>query len=128
MNSPAVMLLALSLLGAPAGGTRAPHEPREPEAAGTPRELVEKANTLVAAGEYDEAIALYGRAQRDEPNSPEIDFDLGIAHRRKGENERAAEYFASATSKGGGVLAPRAQVGLGNARLLLQFLARLLWA
>jgi tetratricopeptide (TPR) repeat protein len=93
------LALALALLAAP-----------------SPEELVKEGNRLLADADFDGAIARYGEAQKDRRNSPEIDLDLGLAHYRKGELDRAAEYFAAAASKGGGGRASSARFNLGNVR------------
>ncbi len=81
-----------------------------------PDELVAEGNQMYAGGDYDGAISRYGAAQAARPNSPEVDMDLGLAHLRKGEHDRAAEYFIAAGGKGGGRLASKAHHNLGNCR------------
>ena len=80
----------------------------------SPGELVTQGNQFLAGGDTDGAISRYGEAQSVRPNSPEIDLDLGIAHLRKGEHDRAADYFTSAAGKDGGRLASVAKFNLGN--------------
>ncbi|MHC5054057.1 MAG: tetratricopeptide repeat protein [Planctomycetota bacterium] len=81
-----------------------------------PDELVVEGNQLYAGGDYDGAISRYGAAQAARQNSPEVDMNLGLAHLRKGEHDRAAEYFIAAAGKGGGRLASKAHHNLGNCR------------
>lgn len=83
----------------------------------TPEASVEQANKRLTEGDYDGAIAAYGEAQPERPNSPEIDVGLGLAYAAKGDHERAAERFSSATAKGQGRLASVAKFNLGNTRV-----------
>ncbi|MHC4202569.1 MAG: tetratricopeptide repeat protein, partial [Planctomycetota bacterium] len=83
----------------------------------SPQELVAEGSRYFADGDYDGAISRWGRAQRDRPNSPEVDLNLGLAHLRKGEHDRAADYFIAAASKGAGRLTSKASFNLGNARV-----------
>jgi len=84
---------------------------------GSPEELVRQGMQLLAGGDADGAIARFGKAQAERPNSPEIDLNLGLASFRKGEFDRAADYFAAAASKGGGRLEAVARYNLGNVRV-----------
>jgi tetratricopeptide (TPR) repeat protein len=79
--------------------------------------LVVEGNQMYAGGDYDGAILRYGAAQAARLNSPEVDMNLGLAHLRKGEHDRAAEYFIAAAAKGGGRLASKAHHNLGNCRV-----------
>jgi tetratricopeptide (TPR) repeat protein len=89
-----------------------------PQALGaSPEELVAEGCQFLAGGDTDGAISHFGEAQSLRPNSPEVDLDLGLAHYRKGEHDRAAEYFTSAAAKDGGRLASVAEYNLGNARV-----------
>jgi tetratricopeptide (TPR) repeat protein len=88
-----------------------------PALGASPQELVTEGNQFLAGGDTDGAISRFGEAQSLRPNSPEVDLDLGLAHYRKGEHDRAAEYFTSAAAKDGGRLASVARYNLGNARV-----------
>ncbi|MHC4250917.1 MAG: tetratricopeptide repeat protein [Planctomycetota bacterium] len=81
-----------------------------------PDELVVEGNQMYAGGDYDGAISRYGAAQSARQNSPEVDMNLGLAHLRKGEHDRAAEYFIASAGKGGGRLSSKAHHNLGNCR------------
>jgi len=82
-----------------------------------PDQLVVEGNQMYAGGDYDGAISRYGAAQAARQNAPEVDMNLGLAHLRKGEHDRAAEYFIAAAGKGAGRLASKAQHNLGNCRV-----------
>jgi len=99
----------------PTKGEDAPIAERLREKA--PDQLVVEGNQMYAGGDYDGAISRYGAAQAARQNSPEVDMNLGLAHLRKGEHDRAAEYFIAAAGKGGGRLASKAQHNLGNCRV-----------
>jgi len=122
----ALLTVALPALLAATEATPAAERAEAPEAetASVPDQLREKApdqlvvegNQMYAGGDYDGAISRYGAAQAARQNSPEVDMNLGLAHLRKGEHDRAAEYFIAAAGKGGGRLASKAQHNLGNCR------------
>ena len=75
----------------------------------TPEELVLEANLLLAENDHDGAIGKYAKAQPERQNAPEIDIGLGLAHAGKGDHDKAAEYFATATAKAASVLWTRSQ-------------------
>ena len=87
-----------------------------PALGSSPEELVAEGNQFLTGGDIDGAISRFGKAQSLRPNSPEVDLDLGLAHYRKGDHDRAAAYFMSAAGKGGGRLAAVAGFNLGNVR------------
>jgi len=118
----AKLLVTFALLAAEPGAeapTEKPPAAKAPAAleGKSPQELVSEGSRYFADGDYDGAISRWGRAQRDRPNSPEVDLNLGLAHLRKGEHDRAADYFIAAASKGAGRLASKASFNLGGARV-----------
>src|SRR5471030_938764 len=58
--------------------------------------IVNLANLLRAAGQYDAAIALLIPAVAREPRSPELQLTLGSAWREKGDGERASAHYQAA--------------------------------
>jgi Ca-activated chloride channel family protein len=55
-----------------------------------------EAGRALAEKRYDEALALYGKAQELDPQSAEIPYNMGVAAYRKGDLGAAAGYFDQA--------------------------------
>jgi tetratricopeptide (TPR) repeat protein len=62
--------------------------------------IVNLANLLRAAGQYDAAIALLIPAVAREPKSPELQLTLGSAWREKGDPQRATAHYQAALIAG----------------------------
>jgi tetratricopeptide (TPR) repeat protein len=62
--------------------------------------IVNLANLLRAAGQYDAAIALLIPAVAREPRSPELQLTLGSAWREKGDPQRATAHYQAALIAG----------------------------
>jgi tetratricopeptide (TPR) repeat protein len=75
---------------APAGVTSAqpPAQPRAP-AVTAHRELLEQADTALARGDYETALALLDRAQRIDPDNGLIYLRLSRAYRASGDDRQA---------------------------------------
>src|SRR5476651_99743 len=58
--------------------------------------IVNLANLLRSAGQYDTAIALLVPAVAREPRSPELQLTLGSAWREKGDGQRATAHYQAA--------------------------------
>ncbi len=118
----AKILVTFALLAAEPAAEAPPQEPPVARASvalegKSPQELVSEGSRYFADGDYDGAISRWGWAGAHRPNSPEVDLNLGLAHLRKGEHDRAADYFIAAASKGAGRLASKASFNLGGARV-----------
>jgi tetratricopeptide (TPR) repeat protein len=87
-----------------------------PTLAQTRHNLVKDGNKEYEKGEYDEAIARYHTAQR-KGNLPEIDFNLGNAHYKSGNLERAAEEYLKTLNDTSATLRSKSLYNLGNALL-----------
>lgn len=80
----------------------------------TRHKLVKEGNRLYAEGKYDEAIARY-RLAETRGALPQIDFNLGDAHYKSGNLERAAEVYFKTLNDSDTVLRANALHNLGNA-------------
>ncbi len=73
-------------------------------------------NALFHAGKYDDAVAKYGEALIDEPESPLLNFNMATAHYKAGHYEKAIDSFqrvrAPETDK---TLAGNTALGIGSA-------------
>jgi Ca-activated chloride channel homolog len=85
-------------------------------ASDSPGEIVKSASAALKAGEYEHAIELYEKARELLPQSPEIAYNLGVAHYRKGDFQNAADAFSEASSlSSDGSLRSRSIYNIGNA-------------
>ena len=79
------------------------------------RTLVDRGNSLYAAGKFDEAKKVYEEAAVKAPDSPEIQYDLGNARYKLNDLAGAAEAYQQATAKGRSRdLIGRSEFNLGN--------------
>lgn len=74
---------------APTASQTAPSAP-EPNDSGAYRGLLDKADTAVKRGDYEQALALLERAQRIDPDSGEIYLVLAKTYLAKGDDSLAA--------------------------------------
>ncbi len=86
------------------------------QGAESPTAAIKTAWQALKAGNYDQAIAEYEKARALAPASAEIPYNLGIAHYRKGEFDKAAEDFKQAmTLSRDGALRSQSIYNMGNA-------------
>ena len=78
------------------------------------RSLVSKASQAMTAGDNAAALKLLQEAAELRPDSPEVAYDLGVAHYRAGDYATASEYFLKALSGRDLGLEQRARFNLGN--------------
>ncbi len=98
--------LSLAVLLLTAGALRAAER--------SARSLVAEANRAMADGDNAAALKLLEQASTLKPDSPEIAYDLGVAHYRAGDYAGAVEYFMQALSGRDLGLEQRARYNLGN--------------
>ncbi len=82
--------------------------------AATPRQLVDKGNSLFQKGKYEEATKSYKEALRKRPESGIINFNLGNARYKAGDYDNAVEYFNKALLSEDAKLRQKAYYNLGN--------------
>lgn len=80
----------------------------------SPRSLVAEANQQIAAGDIVKALQLLQQAASLKPESPEITYDLGVAHYKAGDYATAAEYFLKALAGSNLGLEQKTRFNLGN--------------
>ena len=79
------------------------------------RELIAEGNQAYHGESYDDALDAYDKASVDAPESPQIYFNKGAVHYRKGDYPKARELFEQASLKTKDLsLEARAQYNLGN--------------
>lgn len=89
----------------------------------TSLELLEKANQLYDAAQYDEAISLYEEFLKKNPKVYQVHLGLGDCYREKGEFERAVEEYnrvveqAKNDERMGKEMTAKALAGIGNCYL-----------
>lgn len=82
----------------------------------SPSDATRSAMRALKAGDYPRAIELYETAKQQMPESPEIAYNLGVAHYRNGDFQRAAGAFRDAVSiSNDGSIRSRAIYNMGNA-------------
>jgi tetratricopeptide (TPR) repeat protein len=81
--------------------------------------IVSRANNLYRQKKYDEAIKLYNQAQIKSPDSPEINYNIGIARYKKGEYASAVGFFEKATFSRDKVLESKANFNIANSKYKL---------
>ena len=79
-------------------------------------QLVENGNTFYAEARYQDALSAYQRAERSEPESGEIQYNLGNAYFRQFELARATESYKRALLMGNERIQALAAYNLGNVR------------
>jgi Ca-activated chloride channel family protein len=88
----------------------------EAHATQSPAGLVEAAQRAMKAGQFDDAIRLYEQSRELLPRNAEIPYNMAVAHYRKGEFEKAAEFLNQAISlTNDSKLRARSTFNLGNA-------------
>lgn len=104
---------------APAGATGAPHaSPQSAETGQGGQFLMRIADKAAASGDFDIALAFYGRAAQLHPHAAAAQIGLGEAHAARGDYEAAHAAFAAALDAA--PKDPRARIGLATALLSLQ--------
>lgn len=78
-----------------------------------------EANRLLRESHWDEAIEAYQAIEAASGPSALVQYNLAIAHYRRGEMERAAELFAAAAGAADLPLSAAAQFNLGNCRFAM---------
>jgi tetratricopeptide (TPR) repeat protein len=99
----AVAVALLLVLGGFAGST-------------TPYDAVEEGNALYRSERYREAAQRYTGALEALPNSPLLEFNVGVAHLQLGDFATAGQAFARALDTDDTALAALAYYNLGNVR------------
>ena len=79
-------------------------------------QLVENGNTFYAEARYQDALSAYQQAERSEPESGEIQYNLGNAYFRQFELARATESYKRALLMGNERIQALAAYNLGNVR------------
>ena len=79
-------------------------------------QLVENGNTLYAEARYQDALSAYQQAERSEPESGEVQYNLGNAYFRQFELARATESYKRALLMGHERIQALAAYNLGNVR------------
>ena len=79
-------------------------------------QLVENGNTFYAEARYQDALSAYQRAERSEPGSGEIQYNLGNAYFRQFELASATESYKRALLMGNERVQALAAYNLGNVR------------
>ena len=79
-------------------------------------QLVEDGNTFYSEARYQDALSAYQRAEQSEPESGEIQYNLGNAYFRKFELARATESYKRALLMGNERIQALAAYNLGNVR------------
>ena len=69
---------------------------------------------LYQQGKLDQALAAYSEAQVESPDAPEIHYNIGNVHFRKGELDKALGEYRAAL-RGGPEVVKRSQYAIGNA-------------
>ncbi|GMT41689.1 MAG: BatC protein [bacterium] len=77
---------------------------------------VKEGNEQYNAGDYDDAIDLYSRAQK-EKDSAVSKYNLGNARFRKGEYEKAAELYSAVLDSPSGELAEKGLLNFANTKM-----------
>lgn len=80
----------------------------------SPRSLVAEANQQIAAGDIVKALQLLQQAASLKPESPEIAYDLGVAHYKAADYATAAEYFLKSLAGSDLGLEQKTRFNLGN--------------
>jgi len=81
----------------------------------SPRRLFLKGNRALAAGRYEEAVSMYQIATQEDPNSPEIQYNLANALYRLGNFSDAINAYEQAATLGEkGDLQSKAWYNMGN--------------
>lgn len=65
-------------------------------------------------GDFEEALDLFIEAQLDDPDKPEISYNIGNAYYKKGDFESAADYFKDTLKTEDKTLRQKAYYNLGN--------------
>ncbi len=81
---------------------------------------VEEGNRLLREGKLKEALAAYQRAAKQLPDEPGVQYNLGIAHYKLGQYEKARDALAAASLAQGRELRSKAFYNLGNAQFELK--------
>ena len=79
-------------------------------------QLVENGNTFYAEARYQDALSAYQRAEQSEPESGEIQYNLGNAYFRQFELASATESYKRALLMGNERIQALAAYNLGNVR------------
>ena len=87
--------------------------------AGDSARIVDQANTLYRQTKYDEAIKLYNQAQIKSPDSPEINYNIGIANYKKGDYNSAISFLEKATFSKDKILESKANFNIANSKYKL---------
>jgi len=77
-------------------------------------------NRLFAEGKYDDAVAKYNEALVDQPDSPQLHFNLGVAAHKQGKYDDALKAFQQIPADDNQPKqTARAAAGIGNAKYKL---------
>jgi Ca-activated chloride channel family protein len=77
---------------------------------------VKEGNRLFGEKKYDQALVKYSEAQQELPDSPEVIFNIGDVHYRRGEYGKAGSLFGQAGKSADPALQSQALYNLGNTR------------
>lgn len=80
-----------------------------------PHQAVRDANRLYAEGKYEDAAAAYNAALVDQPDSPDLHFNLGDATYKQGKYEDAVSSFQKVETAADPKRAARVAYNVGNA-------------
>ncbi len=80
-----------------------------------PHQAVRAANQLYAEGKYEDAAAAYNAALVDQPDAPDLHFNLGDATYKQGKYEDAVSAFQKVETTGDKARASRVAYNVGNA-------------
>ena len=79
-----------------------------------------QANQLYAAGKYDDAVSKYNEALVDQPDSPQLHYNLGVVTYKQGKYDDAIKAFSQVpTSDDDPKRTARVALGIGNAKFKL---------
>jgi Tfp pilus assembly protein PilF len=76
---------------------------------------VQQGTEAYGKGDWEGALKAYEEAQRELPNNPELQYNLGDAYMKLGRTDDARRAYEAALAKAGDKLKPRDYYNLGNA-------------
>ncbi len=77
---------------------------------------VQKGNRLYEKGKFDEALKYYNEAQKNEPDSSIINFNIGTAWYKKGNYKKAIDFFVKSLTTERKKLESKANYNIANAK------------
>ena len=83
-------------------------------------DAVDKGNEALNTGDYKTALEQYHIAETDIPNSPELNYNMGLALYEQGSYDEATDRFTKATESESSGLASSAYYNLGNTKFKSQ--------